>query len=818
MFAMALALPGRADTSVFPKGTNLSSIVVIGSGSLTSAAQQTLIATLQGIVARKSASQIYIDGGGGYTLWRNHLASAYGIPVTTTSNPWSLVTQYRSLVSGYILFDLSANTNSVNAATSLCGPLNAIAVDASIEASVRAAGVTNLLLDVRTRDEAWVWTNYNAVLSRSTVIEQKETFGDQLRDYATLAGAFTFYDGNSAFRTSIMSAMNPDSACLGWGDASQGESVFVSSGSQHAVYTIAADWALDLSTLSSVRDPNLYQRTYNLPVSETNVHYVTFLVTDGDNVQWNLGDFPAYFNNSARGGFNMGWALSPSLADLAPSVLRWYYDNSSNGPNRDFFVAGPSGIGYMYPSMYPAADLDIHAQKLNDFMTRADLNVAQIIDFNSFTNTGLWNKYFAQPAIDSLIYLDYSNYAAKQGALYFSTNGKSMISPSDVLWSGVEEETNVIAKMNAAPRDPSSPAGYSLVLVHVWSKNLGNVQTVVAGLASDVRVVTPDQYVKLIRDNIGRKLSYDFAISAQGWAGNNAGGQYDKSYWTNNVGNPTGALLMDGSDLGHSNSTPNAWFTRQIILPPNVTTISFDTRANNDGLLRLRVQRPDGNFATLLDWEKLTDQNWVSRSASLTNFSGQTVTIYFEQNDGGQGSGEYRYVDNVVMHTTGTPLYLPAAPKLLTVNAGNSTSLLWRDNDINEAGFKVERSLGTNGVWNEIASVSSNVTTFTDALVIPSTNYSYRVRSWNTQGFSPYSNTRNVTSPPRPSVAVAVSAGTLTLTWPAWATNFNLYATANLQPSAIWLPVTNSVSPSGTNSTVTLPVAPGQRFFQLRSP
>src|SRR5664279_4523388 len=139
-----------------------------------------------------------------------------------------------------------------------------------------------------------------------------------------------------------MSQMNPDSACLGWGDASQGENVFVGNSSFHGVYTVAAAWALDLSTLSSIRDVSISQRTYSIPVTETNVHYVTFVVTDGDNVQWNLGGFPGYFNNPARGSFNMGWALSPSLADLAPSVLRWYFDNSSNGLGRDFFVAGPS--------------------------------------------------------------------------------------------------------------------------------------------------------------------------------------------------------------------------------------------------------------------------------------------------------------------------------------------------------------------------------------------------------------------------------------------------------------------------------------------
>ncbi len=174
--------------------------------------------------------------------------------------------------------------------------------------------------------------------------------------------------------------------------------------------TVPSDWALNLSTLSSVRDDSLYQRTYSNPVTEPNVHYVTFIATDGDNVQWDLGGFPAYYNHPARGDFDMGWALSPSLADLAPSVLRWYYASASNSPGRDFFIAGPSGNGYLYPSMYPPAELDLHVARLDSLMAHADLNIVQIIDFNSFNRLDLWDKYTAQPNIAALIYLEFAPY------------------------------------------------------------------------------------------------------------------------------------------------------------------------------------------------------------------------------------------------------------------------------------------------------------------------------------------------------------------------------------------------------------------------
>lgn len=805
-------LPGQS--AIFPKGTNLSSLVVIKDSDLGNDAQKIMISTLQGIVARRSASQIYIDAGSGYSVWKDHLRDRYGISYSTLSVPWLLVLQYAPLADGYILYDRT-NAHSIGAANSLCGPYNAVAVDASIELQARLFGLTNLIADVRSRDEAWVWTNYNGVFSRSNVVELEEWFTDNLRDYAALANAFTFFDGNSDFRTNIMNAMAPDAACLGWGDASLGEDKFVTPSSQRGVFTIAANWGLNLSTLSSMRDPALVQSTYALPAAETNVHYATFVVTDGDNVQWDISGYINYFNHPARGSFDMGWALAPSLADLAPSVMRWFYDNSSNGPNRDFFVCPVSGAGYIYPSMYPASELPLHLQKLNNLMARADLNIVQILDFNSFNKTNLWEQYLAQPTIDGLFYEEYSPYHGAHGATSFVSNGKPVVAARESLWGGLEEETNVIANINAAPRDPSSPAGYSMVAVHVWTKDLGNVQMVVTNLAADVRVVTPDAFLKLVRANVGCRLSFDFSNGLQGWNVNKGSKAYDLAQWTGSEGG--GALMLDGSDLGTTDNTRNSWFTRQIILPPNSTTLSFDTRALNDGRLRVRVRNPAGVFTTLLDWDRPLTTNWVSRTASLSAFAGQVVALYFEQNDGGAGSNETRYVDNVAVLTAGPPLYAPQTPRLLTPIASltNGVTLSWRVNDLAATEIRVERRLETGEQWREIASLSASHSNYLDRNMTWGTNHIYRVRGCNTQGFSPYSNERPVTTPPKPALAAALQSGSLLLTWPGWATNYFLYYATDF--ASAWSPVTNSVADQDGTNQVTLPVQSVQHFFRLKA-
>jgi len=810
--AQLAGAPDPSNIVPLPKGTNFSSFIVITDGNLVNDAWKCTIATLQGIAARRSATQIFIDDGNGDSIWKNHLRDTYGIPYSTAVSPAALLTQFAQQVDGYILYDLTANSNSINAATSLCGPNNAIAVDASIESTVRSCGVTNRIADVRTWNDGLVWTNCNSAFSRNVVIEQVTSIVSQLRDYATLANAYTFFVGNTPFRTFIMSWMNPDSACLGWGDPSRGESVFVSDGSSNGVYTCAADFARNLSILSGIRDDSLRQRTYTPPVSETNVHYVAFFLSDGDNVEINLGTEPLPYSDPQRGSFSMGWALSPTLVDLAPSVMRWYYDNASNSPaGQDFFVAGTSGSGYFYPSLFPPADLSLQLTRLNDQMIRADMNIAQINDFD-FNRLDLWNKYLSQPAIDALMFQNYNNYSAENGAVLFAANGKPIVSVRDTYSAG--EDADLISEIDALPRDPSTPDGYNLVEVIFATATPGDIYRVITNLPPDVRVVSLDDFVRLIRDNIGRKLSYDFAVSPQGWAGTTSGKPYDQASWSAS-GNPGGSLLLDGSDSGVADSAPNSWFSRQIILPPNATTLSFDTLAANDGWLRVRLQRADGGFVTLLDWEGLANHNvWTNRTVGITNYAGQTVTLYFEQNDGGQGSGESRYVDNVVLHTAGPPLYLPAAPRLLGATGNYSINLLWRDNDNNESGFKVERSSGNSGVWTEIAGVPTNMTTLIDAAVSPGTNYSYRVRSWNAAGYSDYSNVRAVTVEPIPSMALSVSANAIGLIWPSWASNFTLYTATNLGPTAVWLPVT-SVSNLGGSFSNASSILPGNRFFRL---
>ncbi|MBI1742226.1 S8 family serine peptidase [Candidatus Acetothermia bacterium] len=110
----------------------------------------------------------------------------------------------------------------------------------------------------------------------------------------------------------------------------------------------------------------------------------------------------------------------------------------------------------------------------------------------------------------------------------------------------------------------------------------------------------------------------------------------------------------------------------------------------------------------------------------------------------------------------------PTAPSSLqaTARGPRDISLIWRDNSTNEDGFKIERRLQSDPIANyaEITRVGPSATSFSDTTVLPATAYCYRVRAFNRDGDSDYSNESCATTPSenRPPVANAGPDQTVT--------------------------------------------------------
>lgn len=488
-------------------------LYVISQSNMT-AAEKTMIASLQGAINPKSPTQIYMldPAHPDYKVWLEDLQNRYGVSCKTFTDPWKLLSAFKGQVEGCVIYSSKdKNDPSINNACSLAALKNAIVVDESIMTKAAIFGPSKIVGDCRGTDAAWAFNNlWKNGLRHSLVIELAPDKASPLRDYAIMAKALVFYEDSAkdtTLRDKIFAAMPDNSLCLGWGPD---EFNNVSTASRHGVSVVAADWTNNLTVLSAFPSEPLKQKASEAVPSEKDVHYVTFIMSDGDNQQWYMGNnftSPKWYGAPQRGSFNMGWSISPSLYYLAPTVFYQYYNATAKGTANDYFVVPPSGNGYMFPSKYKKSALPSFIMELNNYMGKVDQRYVTVLDDGSFQDKRLWDSFTAAPAVQGLFYLDYKRHDSYQGQILWS-NDKPVVACRDLLWEGLESEQQLVEQINERVRtgqtNITSPKGYSFVYVHAWSKTMENVQEAVTQLQQNpkVRIVTPQVFMELIKKNV----------------------------------------------------------------------------------------------------------------------------------------------------------------------------------------------------------------------------------------------------------------------------------------------------------------------------
>lgn len=347
-------------------------------------------------------------------------------------------------------------------------------------------------------------------LNHSTVIELSPDKADPLRDYAIMTKSLVFYEESiekTNLRDKIFSSMKGDSICLGW---SPDEFINANTASKHGVSIVASDWSYNLSTLSAFPSPPIIKKSsLKLPKRE-NVHYVTFIMSDGDNMQWNLGTnygSNKWFGYPDRNKLALGWSMSPALYYLAPTVFNLYYKSISAEKVPNNFIVSSSGNGYLYPGKFNRNKLNKYIKTLNYYMKKVDEKYITVIDDSSFNNIELWNKFTEKSNIQGLFYLDYHKHDNFQGEILWSNN-KPIVSCRDLLWNSLESEDELVKKINDRVKlgqvNSCSADAFTFVYVHVWSKDVSNVEEVINKLNQNpkVKIVSPEIFMGLIKANI----------------------------------------------------------------------------------------------------------------------------------------------------------------------------------------------------------------------------------------------------------------------------------------------------------------------------
>ncbi len=313
--------------------------------------------------------------------------------------PWELVDRYakQGLIKGYILYRSDSSKGetsqhrpgmdcSVNVATSLAGLLDGVIVDESLEPEAKAHGL-KLLLDVRDKTQSWCFETYKERFNHRMVCTQ-DPRKSNVRDLAIAQRTLVVF-GYAEPVPTVMEWLEPLSPILGWNGGDEFKTTEMSTVWGHI--QTATDWAVNLPVLMAGTEEASQSKakSFDLQTIDWNDtrSAVSFVDTDGDNVDWSEGDFfrarfsTNYWANSNRGKFPFGWSCCfAHLAQLCPEAID--YAVGTQSPNDSFLE---SGGGYYYPDRFGLKRpnrwevLARHAQRTWALMKK---NNTRIIGFN----------------------------------------------------------------------------------------------------------------------------------------------------------------------------------------------------------------------------------------------------------------------------------------------------------------------------------------------------------------------------------------------------------------------------------------------------
>ncbi len=472
----------------------------------------TTLQTLCGLTAytarRQGGGEMLWSGTGdipSYEEWLDRIAANPAVAVDRTPRKlWDLVDRYRDMgtLQGYILYhaDIAKRTLyegkpedwSMNVATALCAPLGGVAVEERFEETAKAHGL-KLLADARGKDEAWLWKEYGEKLSHGQLGRQ-DPKNAVMRDAIVAMGA-TMVSAPGALYTEALHAMRPGSPILGWGLGMEDEQTGPSS--RWGLIQTATNWCVNLAPCSSGKTGLDYpfkpfaESPATTQKDDPDTRYVSFIMTDGDNVQWLMMNFckgqeaQQYWASPARGKMALGWTVcAADLLQLCPYTLDYLRDTAT--PNDDFLLYGG---GYYYPDWF-GKDRGIpdllaqHARRLNKYMEKCGIHsfALNAQKWDGPEALAAYDTYVREmPALNAIFTVQYYPYTAGGGAIkWIPRQGGGrvpVISARNAIWAGRGKDPRegtpgrVAEMLNAwAAKPVQTPEDrFAWVIVHCWS-------------------------------------------------------------------------------------------------------------------------------------------------------------------------------------------------------------------------------------------------------------------------------------------------------------------------------------------------------------
>lgn len=317
-----------------------------------------------------------------------------------------------------------------------------------------------------------------------------------LADYqvATRAMAFSLDPNMRSERdlfAKIAASVAPSTPYRGWfpGDVG-GEWAGVGLLSQHSVYVLADDYGTNMTVHAGIRRPPRRSLVAAAPPLDKKI-YLTFCVSDGDNLQYCEHRLQQIWDDPGRGKVPITWTIQPHLVEAMPDILDYYQRTATAN---DCFMTGASGAGYMAPDQWPDDTFPQYAHTTHDLMQRLNWTTVSVLNYRN------WSVTYPLSGTKAT---DYAEIIRPLGIAAPSNAPQLIIldgttPESDLSGAGdVPSMLTLISELSAG-WDGNSPAFFALQ-PSGWTMTPTDLATVAQSLDERYQVVRADQFFELIR-------------------------------------------------------------------------------------------------------------------------------------------------------------------------------------------------------------------------------------------------------------------------------------------------------------------------------
>ena len=230
---------------------------------------------------------------------------------------------------------------------------------------------------------------------------------------------------------------------------------------------------------------------------DTSATYLSFTLSDGDNLQYCQHRLLHLWRDPARGSLPLGWTIAPALWQTMPHLADFYRRTATEN---DVLIAGPSGIAYMLPSYWPqqqhAAFLEMTATSLQAM----NLRLLQVLDSRSWLSW--FNMRFRNPNLQALFATQLAANGLRgilsgAGGLFPSWYQRANVPIYQNLGLALNPQRTRVLIQSALARK----IRFINVYVFAWTTTPGDLLRIVQQLNGNVRVVTPERLLELIRQS-----------------------------------------------------------------------------------------------------------------------------------------------------------------------------------------------------------------------------------------------------------------------------------------------------------------------------